>query len=146
MAKVWNITDHPATDLPARVMMVLGRSIRPGKCINVPDERLVRAHKVHRAVAAGKLFIGPNPPVDYLKAKRPTKLTIPDGAGRAHGTKTKVEKKTLVLEDKVEVKDEVTAEAKPAEPVEPIAEPEDKPDEEAEVEKSSSKRKKRGMF
>jgi hypothetical protein len=125
MAKVWNITDHPGTSLPPRVMMVLGRSIRPGKCINVQDALLVNAHKVNRAVKAGKLFIGPKLPGDYLLAKnRGVKVELPDGVARAHGP---VAGATKVLKDKPVVKEAVTAKLKKKspEPVEPTPKSED---------------------
>lgn len=148
MAKVWNITDHPGTDRPTRVMLVLGRSVRPGKCINVPEDRLVNAHKVNRAVAAKKLFIGPKPPMDYLLAKaKGLRAELAPGTKRAHGPMPEVPLsgeaeaaagKALGLQDTVGMKDEVTAELKGSEPVEPTKVEDD--------DSASKKGKKRGRF
>ena len=88
MARIWNITDHPKTDRKPAVLMVLGRSIRPGKSITVADDRLVNAHKVHRAVTSGKLYIGTKPPADYTAAKRPKKAILAAGVTRSHGAST----------------------------------------------------------
>lgn len=153
MAKVWNITDHPGTDCPTRVMMVLGRSVRPGKCINVPDDRLVNAHKVNRAVKAQKLFIGPRPPADYLLAKkRGMKAELAIGVARAHGPAAAASDPTQVtaaelakLTGEAEaaagramgLKDEVSVELKSSEPVEPTTKTED-------ASASKKKDKKRG--
>ena len=132
MAKVWNITDHPGTALPTRVMMVLGRSVRPGKCINVPNDRLVNAHKVNRAVAAKKLFIGPKPPLDYLLAKgKGLRAELAPGVKRAHGPMPAAEpKKPLSGEAEAAgkamvLKDEVSVGLKRSEPVEPTTKVED---------------------
>lgn len=119
MARIWNITDHPGTAHTPRVMMVLGRSIRPGKSINVPDERLAHAKKVQKAVVAKKLAIGSKPPASYLVAKNLTRLEMPAGAKRSHGPKVAeaakaAEKRVIVLGDKPEVKEEVAAQVKKA--------------------------------
>jgi len=118
MAKVWNITDHPKTSVTSRVMMVLGRSVRPGKCINVPDDRLVGAHKVHRAVEARKLFVGARPPHDYLMAKHPPRVELHKSVTRSHGplaiSRVTADMVEPVLGDSVGDKEEVTAELNPS--------------------------------
>lgn len=85
MAKIWNITDHPKTDAPGVTWMVLGRSVKPGRFVRIPDARLVRAHKVQKDVEAGNLYIGEQPPPDYVKAKKPPRATLEAGVARSHG-------------------------------------------------------------
>jgi len=85
MAKIWNITDHPRTDAPGVTWMVLGRAIKPGRFVRIPDERLTHAHKVHKDVEAGNLYIGEQPPPDYVKAKKPPRVVLDKGVIRSHG-------------------------------------------------------------
>lgn len=86
VTKVWNVSDWPATDVESQLLMVLGVSVAPGACIEVPDERLVNAHKTQKDKEAGLLYIGDQPPPAYLAFKRRKKhLRLPPGVKRAHG-------------------------------------------------------------
>ena len=91
--KVWNVSDDPSTEVPARTIMVLGRAVLPGRFIYVDDKRLARAHKVKKDVEAGLLFIGAKLPAAYLATKK-TKvhLKMPAGHKRAHGPPPKAKK------------------------------------------------------
>ena len=82
MQRVWNITDDASKpEIASQVMMVLGAKVRPGRFVKIDDARLKTAHKVHKDVENGLLFIGDKPP--YRGRKKLVKL--PDGVGRAHG-------------------------------------------------------------
>jgi hypothetical protein len=99
--KVWNISDDPSTPVPARTLMVLGKTVLPGRFIYVDDKRLARAHKVRKDVEAGLLFIGPKLPAAYLASKQSkVHLKMPAGHKRAHGP-DKVAKTLTKAETKV---------------------------------------------
>jgi len=84
--KVWNVSDDPSTEVPARTLMVLGKTVLPGRFIYVDDKRLARAHKVKKDVEAGLLFVGPRLPANYLASKQSkVHLKMPAGHKRAHG-------------------------------------------------------------
>ena len=69
MKKIWNITDHPETEVETRVVVVFGQKILPGGYIRVEDEQLVNAHKLEKDIAAGLVSVGDEPPAGYLIAK-----------------------------------------------------------------------------
>lgn len=84
--KVWNISDDPSTPVPARTLMVLGKTVLPGRFIYVDEKRLTRAHKVKKDVEAGLLFVGAKLPAAYLTSKQSKiHLKMPAGHKRAHG-------------------------------------------------------------
>lgn len=84
--KVWNVSDDPSTAVPARIVMVLGKAVLPGRFIYVDDRRLARAHKVKKDVEEGLLFIGAKLPSAYLASKQSKiHLKMPAGHKRAHG-------------------------------------------------------------
>jgi hypothetical protein len=104
--KVWNVSDDPSTAVPARTIMVLGKTVLPGRFIYVDDKRLARAHKVKKDVEAGLLFVGPKLPAAYLASKQSKiHLKMPAGHKRAHGPDKPA---------KVVAKPAVKAAAKPA--------------------------------
>ena len=70
MVKVWNITDANGK---GQNRMVLGKTVKPGRAVNVDEARLAKAHKVHRDVDAQLLYIGPRPPAWYLAKKKPAR-------------------------------------------------------------------------
>lgn len=81
--KIWNITDAPASPVPAQSRMVLGRVIKPGRSLRVTKDRLVNAHKLMADVEAGLLYIGNVPPKAYVAVKRPPRAKLAAGVGRA---------------------------------------------------------------
>jgi hypothetical protein len=83
--KVWNITDHPQTDVKVQNLMVAGKAVLPGQAVKVPLEVLEDAKKLQQLVEAKMVHIGSQPPADYLAAKESLRAVIPAGASRAHG-------------------------------------------------------------
>jgi len=62
--KVWNLSD--ATDRPRNLDLV-GQSVLPGRYGLIPASRV---NGIRRLVGAGVAFVGENPPLSYLAAKR----------------------------------------------------------------------------
>lgn len=106
--RIWNITDHPSTEIAPQSVMVLGRTLHPGRSMRVEESRLEKAYKVDKDVAAGLLFIGEQPPMDYQAFRSVSRARLPRGVARAHGetavSKAKPPVKATVG-DKVEVRD-----------------------------------------
>jgi hypothetical protein len=130
MVKVWNITDDTNPDVKPHNRMVLGKTLKPGQAVKVDAARLAKAHKVHKDVGAGFLFIGPKPPVSYRKVKNRIRAKADarrvDANGNYEGNKPLVpeqrppipkppKKEKAKVEDKVAVTDKATAALKPAE-------------------------------
>jgi hypothetical protein len=84
-AYIWNISDHPATDVKPMVVMVLGKNIAPGRCLKVSAEDLAVAKKVQKLAGDKVVHIGKDLPADYISAKKGTKATLSKGIARAHG-------------------------------------------------------------
>ena len=151
MVRVWNITDDTNPDVKPHNRMVLGKVVKPGRAVQVDEARLARAHKVHKDVAAGFLFIGPKPPASYQAVKTPPRATADarrvDENGQAKGklmppthAHPPPPKKEAPVEaaDEVKVTDEVKVELKEA-----VAEPEAMPEEAPEDEETDSGGKRR---
>ena len=86
LTKVWNISDWPATSVEPQLVMVLGVSLAPGKAVEVPADRLSKAHKTMKDRDAGLISIGAKPPAEYLQAmQRRKRVRLPKGMARAHG-------------------------------------------------------------
>lgn len=85
MTRVWNISDHPDSSAEAGVLMVLGRSVAPGRYVQVSVDRLKNAHQVRKDETNGLLHIGMKLPVSYLAHKKPVRVTLPKGVERSHG-------------------------------------------------------------
>ena len=83
--RIWNITDHPTTDVEARTLMILGRSCLPGRYVQVDSELLKNAHKLQEDVKKHLVFIGAQPPAAYTQSKKPTRAPYPKGSAREHG-------------------------------------------------------------
>jgi hypothetical protein len=83
MEKVWNISDHPNTKVPAQNLVLFGKVVMPGQYVKVPASRLARAHKLEKDVKDMLAFVGDQPPADYLTAKEPPSVSLPGGASRA---------------------------------------------------------------
>ena len=75
MQRVWNVTDGPRSPVKGQTMVVLGRVLKPGRAVQVEEERLKKAHKVHALVAEGLLYIGGRAPEWYTKVKKPPRAT-----------------------------------------------------------------------
>jgi len=132
--KVWNISDHPETDVEAQNLFLYGRSVAPGRFVRVPDEALKNPRKLMKEVAAGLAHLGETPPEDYLKARKPPKAEKPLNGVFAHGAllETKAEEPQ---EEKPEEapKEEPKVEEKTTEEVPEILEAsEEKPEEKVE--------------
>lgn len=76
MQKVWNVTDWPGKNLGNRNMMILGKVTPPGRALHVEEDLLARAHKVNALIKEGLLYVGPRPPAEYLKAKKPPRAVV----------------------------------------------------------------------
>ena len=79
--RVWNITDRPGSKIPPTTMIVLGKTLLPGRSVQVDDRELEKAHKLDKEVASGFLAVGQTGPVHHVAAK----ATLPKGVVRAHG-------------------------------------------------------------
>jgi hypothetical protein len=86
LKKVWNISDWGATSVEPQSVMVLGVSVAPGTCIEVPGDRLENAHKLMKSKAEGLLFIGDHPPAAYTAFKqRKPRVRLAPSVQRSHG-------------------------------------------------------------
>jgi hypothetical protein len=85
VTRVWNISDHPATKVVSRMITIFGQPCAPGRYVLVNDEQLKDAHKLDQDVAAKMLYVGDQPPADYVAAKATPRAPFPKGASRAHG-------------------------------------------------------------
>jgi hypothetical protein len=157
--RVWNITDDTNPDVKPHTRMVLGKVLKPGQAVTVDAARLAKAHKVKRDVEAGFLYIGAKPPASYTAVKRPPRAkadarrvksdgsfegTTPVAPAKAHGIVIPP-KPEAAAEDKVEVKDDVSVELKPAEEAPVEAAPEEATEEATKEEtESGSKKRRRG--
>jgi len=103
MSMVWNLTDDPTTEHAPRILVVLGKRVRPGRFVRVDEERLEKAHKIHKDVENGLLYIGDKPPDHYTAVKNPLAAVLGPGS-RSHG---QLPPKVEVV-DEVKVEDEVT--------------------------------------
>lgn len=110
MKKVWNITDHPKSKVPASVLMLFGKRVLPGRYVKVEDSQLKNAHKIQKDAAAGLVFVGDKPPADYAAKKTPARARLPKDHVRPQVAK--VAKKAAAPKVKI------TTEAKPAGPKE----------------------------
>ncbi len=116
MTKVWNVSDDPNTSVHPRSVMVLGKSLAPGRSLSVDESTLKTAHKLLKAAESKVVFIGKQPPASYLKAKNPPRAKLADGVLRTHGVVAPSEaqaaidegakKITLELKDSLSVADE----------------------------------------
>ena len=79
-ARIWNVTDDPATDLVPRILTVFGVAVSPGRFILVDSGRLEGAHKLKKDEEAGLVFIGHQPAYKVPKVR----LTLPKEVNRAH--------------------------------------------------------------
>ena len=66
-------------------VMMLGKTIQPGRFITVDSETLAKAHKLDESVAHKLVFVGQTPPASYVATKTPMSLTLPKGMARSHG-------------------------------------------------------------
>lgn len=85
MQRVWNITDGSHFDGPARILMIMGKSIEPGRSVAIPDSRVKRAHKLAIEVESGAIYVGDEPPAWYRREKDELHFPFPIGHHRAHG-------------------------------------------------------------
>lgn len=86
LTKVWNISDWPQTDIKMQTVMVLGTTVPPGRCVEVKEADLKKAHKTMKDRDAGLVYIGAQPPQAYLDAMgRRKRLKLPKGAARSRG-------------------------------------------------------------
>ena len=85
MTRIWNITDDPNTDVPAQPVVVLGKTIMPGRFAAVDSSLLTNAHKLKEDIANKLVFVGKNPPVTYVQTKSPAKATLDPKVNRSHG-------------------------------------------------------------
>ena len=83
ITKVWNITDRPGSKIPPTTMIVLGKTLLPGRSVQVDDRDLDRAHKLRQEIAGGFLAISPDAPTHQAVVK----ASLPKGMARSHGTK-----------------------------------------------------------
>lgn len=106
MTRVWNLSDSPNNSARPTTVMVLGRSLKPGRSLPVDEEALKRAHKLHAEVARGIAFIGKKPPQSYLDRRKPPRALLGKDVARTHGMITKTEAKLVVnVVDEVKVED-----------------------------------------
>jgi len=87
MQRVWNITDGSRFKGPARVMMLMGKTVDPGRFVTVPEDRIKKAHKLAADVANGAAHIGQALPDWYVREKTTKHVPFPVGHNRAHGAK-----------------------------------------------------------
>jgi hypothetical protein len=66
-------------------VMMLGKTIQPGRFITVDSATLANAHKLNESVAHKLVFVGQTPPTSYVSAKTPMSLSLPKGMTRSHG-------------------------------------------------------------
>ena len=83
--KVWNVTDGPGFKGRARALMLFGKTVAPGRYVDVKGEQLKNAHKIQKDVAAGMVYIGNTLPDSYAATRAKTKPRFPTKAVRAHG-------------------------------------------------------------
>lgn len=93
MQRIWNITDGPNSTVKPQTMLVLGKILRPGRAVQVEMSRLEDAKKIQAEVAAGRLYIGHQPPEDYQAMKKPPRAVadarLVDANGKAQGSPIK---------------------------------------------------------
>jgi hypothetical protein len=65
MSKIWNVSDWPDVEAPPQILVVMGTAVPPGGVIEVPTDQLKNAHKTHKDVESGLLYVGSEPPVGY---------------------------------------------------------------------------------
>lgn len=153
MVRVWNITDGGRSGMSAHNRMILGKSVKPGRAIQVEESRLIMAHRVHKDVKDRLLHIGPRPPSWYSQKKKPVRVVadarVVNDKGQMTGKKvfvttSHVPLRNVVLDKPVEMIGMVPVEESVEEPMISESAPE-APLELEEVEDSSSRksRKKR---
>jgi hypothetical protein len=108
--RVWNISDHPKTKVLAQAVMVAGQTILPGRSIKVPLDRMENPKKLQKAVDAGLIVVGEQPPADYLLSKGLLRAHVKTSNTRSHGERVKGGGKK-VMED---IKSEQEAKVKDA--------------------------------
>jgi len=144
MTRVWNTSDDPTNKVTPASIMVLGKTLKPGRSLQVDEGALARAHKLHKDVSRGAAFIGKKPPAGYLARKKPARARLEKGVQRTHGAITKAEAAAVVEKAKVEVTDTVKVEDKAEVELKP-AEAEETTEEAKEPsEESSTSRRRRG--
>jgi hypothetical protein len=115
MTRVWNVTNNPSTDVKSQNLLVLGKVLQPGQSVQVDEEQLKLAHKIHAAVEAKLLYVGKDAP-GYLA--RATRATLPVGMARSHGAGVPppvAPVSALAAESKVVAKEPSAEEEKPSE-------------------------------
>lgn len=85
MVRIWNISDHPNTSVEPCTLMVLGRTVAPGRSVMVEQDRLAAAHKLQRDIERQLLFVGDALPADYRAAKQAPRAKVSKDAASAHG-------------------------------------------------------------
>jgi hypothetical protein len=88
---VWNISDHPNTDVKPMVISVLGKSVSPGQFIKVDAASLKSAHQVKKLEEAQIVFIGRELPPEYKEHKSPVRAALSGNTNRSHGVTSKKE-------------------------------------------------------
>jgi hypothetical protein len=99
MQKVWNITDHPGSEVAPSTLMLFGKRVLPGRYVKVEDAQLKNAHKTAKDVKAGLIHIGDKLPDTYTAAKGMVHARLPQGHARAHGAPVKAKAAKVVVSE-----------------------------------------------
>lgn len=84
--KIWNISDWDDNEqVGPQNVMVMGKLLKPGQAMTVDEAKLEKAHKVHKEVELGYLFIGKKAPAGYMRQKHPEHRKLPPGVSRSQG-------------------------------------------------------------
>jgi len=70
MTRIWNVTNNPATPVVPQNLLVLGKLLYPGKSMQVDEELLKTAHKIHKDEIGKLLYVGKEPPSYLQKTKK----------------------------------------------------------------------------